>query len=194
MRRISKTNLPLVSVVTATIPERADLLEECVRSVEAQTFGQREHLIVVDDKREGCSAMVNRAVAEARGEWLFLLADDDLMLPGCLSAHYAHAANADVVYAPPLIWGLDVDPWWFFQSPPAIPATALIRRSVWDQLGGYDETAVREEDRKMWTRAVEQGMRFVRAESDPTWVYRFHGGNKSFRDGVAAGRQQAVAA
>lgn len=170
--------MTLVSVITATIEGRERMLGECVASVEAQTFRDWEHIIEYDADREGCSVMVNRAVARAKGEWLFLIADDDLMLPGCLQSHLDASASADIVYSPPLVTGNE-DRWWFFQAPPVIPSTALIRRSVWDELGGYDETALREEDRKLWERAVEVGARFERVD-EPTWVYRMHGANKSF--------------
>lgn len=178
----------MISVITATVEGREAYLSECRLSVAAQTHRDYEHLVTLDKNREGCSVMCNRMVADAKGEWLFLLADDDLALPRCLELHLAHADNADIVYAPPLVWGLH-DPWWFFQAPPVIPATALIRRSLWLELGGYDETATREEDRGLWTKAVEAGARFVRAEGEPTWVYRIHGGNKSM-----AGRLQEAAA
>lgn len=170
---------PVVSVITATIPGREHLLAQNVASIKAQTFDRWEHLVLEDTHREGCSVMCNRMVDQARGEWLFLLADDDLALPGCLETLVAHSENADVVYSPPLLWGIH-DGWWFFQAPPAIPATALIRRSLWLELGGYDETAVREEDRGLWINAVQAGARFVRADTEPTWVYRLHGSNKSF--------------
>lgn len=177
----------MVSVITATVEGREDMLAECEASVRAQTFDHWEHLVMLDEQREGCSVMCNRMVAQAKGEWVFLLADDDLALPGCLEHHLAHSHDADIVYAPPLVWGIH-DGWWYFQSPPAIPATALIRTELWHQLGGYDETALREEDRGLWIRAVEAGARFVRAEGQPTWVYRLHGDNKSF-----AGKEHLLA-
>lgn len=180
MRRISGSQAkPLVSVITATIPERAEWLAECEASVRAQTVGCWEHLILLDKEREGCSVMVNRLVAEAQGDWILPLADDDMLLPACLETLLAHSRDADVVYSPPLVWGLH-DPWWYFQAPPAIPATALVRADLWRSLGGYDEAVVREEDRGMWIKAVEREARFVRASDSPTWVYRLgHGGNKS---------------
>jgi len=173
----------VVSVITATIAGRERLLKECCASVESQTVDCWEHVIELDEHREGCSVAVNRAVARASGDWLFLLADDDLMLPGCLEHLLAASADADVVYSPPLVTGNE-DRWWFFQAPPAIPATALIRRSLWDQLGGYDESALREEDRKLWVKACEVGARFVRVDQ-PAWVYRLHDGNKSFAKAAA---------
>lgn len=166
-------------MITATIPERQSYLRELERSVEAQTFRDFEHLILTDVDYEGCSVMVNRLVERARGKWLLPIADDDLLLPRCIETLLAHSEDADVVYSPPLVWGIH-DPWWYFQAPPAIPATALVRASLWRNLGGYDESANREEDRKLWIKAVESGAQFVRADSEPTWVYRLsHGGNKS---------------
>lgn len=174
---------PAVSVLTPTIPARARLLAECERSVKAQTFDNFEHRILVDADQEGCSRTMNKLANESCGKWLLPLADDDLLLPGCIETLLAHTADADIVYAPPLVTGNE-DRWWFFQAPPAIPSTALIRAELWDQLGGYDESVLREEDRGLWVKALDVGARFVRVDA-PCWVYRQHGGNKSFNAGVA---------
>lgn len=178
-----------VSVITATIPGREAMLRECRASIAGQTYAAAQHIVLMDELREGCSVMVNRAANKALGDWVFFLADDDLALPRCLEIHMEHADNADIVYAPPLVWGIH-DPWWYFQAPPAIPATALMRRDLFLELGGYDESVVREEDRGLWKRAMAAGARFVRASGDPTWVYRMHQTNKS----LAENRSLVVAA
>jgi hypothetical protein len=82
------------------------------------------------------------------------------------------------VYAPPLVTGNE-DRWWFYQAPPLIPSFALIRKSLWLELGGYDETLQNEEDRSMWTKALDAGALFKRVD-EPCWVYRQHSSNKSF--------------
>ena len=169
---------PLVSILTPTIPERKHLLQECECSIAAQTFRDFEWIMMEDREREGCSVVMNRCAARAEGEWLLPLADDDLLLPGALTALTANAVNADIIYSPPLVTG-NADRWWFYQEPPVIPATALIRRELWNQLGGYDETLSREEDRHMWIAALDAGARFVRVDY-PCWVYRQHSSNKSF--------------
>lgn len=127
---------------------------------------------------------MNLLAAEARGEWLLPLADDDLLLPRCLEALLARSEGADVVYARPLVWGQPQEPFWGI--PPVIPSFALILKSLWRRLGGYDTEWVREEDRRLWIRALASGAKFVRVDDQPTWVYRFHGGNKSFHEGVAS--------
>jgi glycosyltransferase involved in cell wall biosynthesis len=176
--------MDLVSVLTPSIPERARMLAECKASVAAQTHEDHEHLIGLDMVKAGCAVMMNRLARTAKGEWLLPLADDDLLLPGCLETLLAHKDEGDIIYAPPLVTGNE-DRWWFYQAPPAIPSFALIRKELWFELGGYDESLIREEDRNMWVKALDVGARFVRVD-EPCWVYRQHAGNKSFHGGVAA--------
>jgi glycosyltransferase involved in cell wall biosynthesis len=168
----------LVSVLTPTIVGREQFLIECSASVRAQTVAAHEHLIGLDTKREGCSVKMNSLASQATGEWLLPLADDDLLLPGCLAALLAHADEGEIIYSPPLVTGNE-DRFWFFQAPPVIPSFALIRADLWHELGGYDETLAHEEDRDMWVKALAAGARFVRVD-EPTWVYRQHDANKSF--------------
>lgn len=169
---------PLVSVLTPSIPERAAMLEECKSSVEAQTYRSFEHLCLVDVERNGCSGTVNELAKRAQGDWLFILADDDLLLPDCLWKHVSLIADADIVYGPPDVEG--EDPAQFRGSPPNIPATALIRRSLWERVGGYDLRLPATEDRDFYERASRRDIfaRFRRVD-DITWIYRFHGDNKS---------------
>lgn len=179
---------PSVSVLTPSIPERAALLVECRLSVRAQT-APCEHLIEIDTARDGCSRVMNRLAREASGEWLLPLADDDLLLPGAVATLLAHSGEADVVYAPPLVWGNNDTHFW--GTPPNIPSFALVRASLWQQLGGYDEKRRREEDRNLWRAALDAGARFVRADTGPTWIYRFafhpdgKPRNKSYANGIA---------
>lgn len=162
------------------------MLQECEASVAAQTEDRWEHIIEVDKTHKGCAVTMNRLArrAKASAEWLLPLADDDLLLPGALRELLSHADGGDIVYSPPLVWGRNPD--GFLKSPPEIPSFALIRRDLWFELGGYNEELRREEDRRMWTDALNGGARFVRVDSQPTWVYRHHAGNKSFNNGEAS--------
>ena len=169
----------MVSVLTPSIPERAGMLEEACASVQAQTYRGFRHHVFVDEDHRGCAWTVNQLAALAEGEWLFILADDDLMLPGCLAAHLAASGGADIVYAPPLVWGASAE--GYRQGFPAIPSASLIRTSLWRQLGGYDENRQREEDRDFYVRAQAAGARVVRVAGEPTWVYRIHAGSKSWQ-------------
>lgn len=175
---------PLVSVVTPSIPERTRYLQEAIHSVKAQTFYDHEHLVEIDRDRQGCAITVNKLAKRAKGEWLLIVADDDLLLPRALELLLSVSADADIVYAPPLVWGSNSP--HYFQKPPYIPSFALIYKDLWDEIGGYREDAIREEDRKFWIEAMRLDAKFVRYDAEPTWVYRLHAGSKSYRDGVAA--------
>lgn len=154
------------------------MLEECKASVKAQTFPDWEHLVRLDAEYEGCSGTVNELARHAVGEWLFLVADDDLLHPNCLREHLRVSATADIVYGPPLVDGEEPEQFW--GQPPMIPSTALIRVSLWRTLGGYKQDLTATEDCDFFTRAMARPRfaRFVRIETHE-WTYRFHGGNKS---------------
>ncbi len=179
---------PVVSVLTPTIHPRRQMLAECRESVISQwtSPGERrfEHLILLDRMRYGCAVTMNKLARAAKGEWLLPLADDDLLLPGCLENLLEATGEADVVYPPPVVEGEPLHA--FVGEPPVIPSLALIRASLWKTLGGYEEDREQQEDRDFWTRALNHGARFVRYEGPSTWTYRFHKGNKSRNDGVAS--------
>ena len=84
-------------MLTPTIAGREHLLEECRLSVLYQTYSGWEHLRLLDEEREGCAATMNALAEVARGEWLIPLADDDLILPGCITRLVKASADADVV-------------------------------------------------------------------------------------------------
>lgn len=176
-RAFGSTYRAQVSVLTPSVPERSAMLAELRQSVSNQTFARWEHLILVDEGYVGCSRTLNAIAEDAKAEWLFLIADDDLLLPTCLGAHLAASPGADVVYSPPQVEGEPDAP--FHGDPPGIPAPALIRRSLWEDLGGYDVNREQCEDLDFFDRALVAGAVFKRIEG-PTWIYRFHsGGNKS---------------
>ncbi len=102
---------PLVSVVIPTY-QRAALLEEAVRSVLAQTYGQVEVLVEDDGSTDGSEAAIarlgdprisyrwapnvgrpapvrNRGIARARGALVAFLDSDDVWEPGKLEAQVA---------------------------------------------------------------------------------------------------------
>lgn len=162
---------PLVSVLTPTIKGRERWLRECVASVASQTLGNHEHLILLDKDRRGCSWTTNRLAEKAKGAWLFILADDDLLLPGCLEHLLTSVQSAGVIYSPPMVWGEDRGQFW--GEPPGIPACALISAALWRQVGGYNQELKQVEDGDLWARMDQRGAIFRRVADQPTWVYRF---------------------
>ena len=180
----------IVSFLTPSIPERAHTLQETIESVAQLTPVKGwdvEHLWLVDEDYDGCSTTMNRLARMAKGRWLVPLADDDLVLPWFLTDHASVSRGADVVYAPPLVTGSSSGgEEQFWGSPPNIPAVALIRRTLWEKLGGYREDFSQTEDMVFFGHALEQNARFARVDRQ-SWVYRFTGSNKS-RGAVFGGR------
>lgn len=73
-----------------------------------------------------------------------------------------------------------------FGSP--LPMTCMIRRSLWDALGGYDD--IPHADTEFWFRAVQAGARIVYVP-EPLFLYRYHEGQNSVQrpmNGLAAVR------
>ncbi|GIX46766.1 MAG: glycosyl transferase [Candidatus Tectimicrobiota bacterium] len=132
-----------------------------------QAFGSQ--LTYLRQAHAGVSAARNRGAAAARGELLAFLDSDDLWLPQKLAAQVALLQRRPQVAAcyTDEIWvrcGVRVNPrqvhrkfsgWIFFQSLPRCvisPSSVLLRRCLWQQLGGFNETLPACEDYDLWLR------------------------------------------
>lgn len=71
--------MPKVTVIIPTIgrPE----LQQAINSVNAQTFKDFELLVEHDTERVGKSIMVNNAVKKAKGEYILVVDDDNVIAP-----------------------------------------------------------------------------------------------------------------
>jgi glycosyltransferase involved in cell wall biosynthesis len=89
-----------VTVCTATIPTRNDLLQRCIQSVKNQTLQPAKHSIKLDDERLGHCAMLDAMIQEATTKYIAILDDDDELLPNHLELLYKtiEQTNADLVY------------------------------------------------------------------------------------------------
>ena len=165
-----------VCVITPTLSERRSLLEECQASVAAQTVPV-EHLVGVDEEREGPQAVRNRLAASTDADWLLPLDDDDLLDPDCVQRLYEHAGEADIIYPWCRMVGR-TDEWVpnklfnpvQLHKAPYIPVTALISHDLYDLLGGYRKVPM--EDWDFYRRAELHDARF-RCVPEVLWSYRF---------------------
>jgi glycosyltransferase involved in cell wall biosynthesis len=173
-----------VAVLTATLPERSQLLSECKQSVEAQTV-QVEHLIGLDSGREGPQTIRNRLAWASDAEWFLPLDDDDTLDPSCIQVLLENA-DADIIYPWCRMLGR-TDGWVpnklfsaqsLFQMN-FIPCTALIRADVYRMLGGYQQVQL--EDWQMWQRAWLHGCTF-KCVAEVLWSYRHHEGQTFQRE------------
>jgi hypothetical protein len=90
-----------VTVVTPTIPPRAELLQRATMSVINQTVKPVAHLVMPDIKRLGAPKMLDQCLRHAQSEWVAILADDDEFLPHHLETlwNLLDETGADVAYS-----------------------------------------------------------------------------------------------
>jgi glycosyltransferase involved in cell wall biosynthesis len=165
-----------ISVVTATIPSRTALLSQAIASVAEQTLQPLEHLIAVDLHRNGGGPTKNRLIESARGEWIAILDDDDILKSNHLEVLFNNAGDADIVasYAE----GPGYTRWYNVPFNPenlkhgnSVGHNALIRKDLFERIGmfgsehGYDWT--------FWARAHAAGAKFS-VVPIVTWVYRIN--------------------
>ena len=158
---------------------------------------RRVHIIRQENR--GLPAALNTGYLEARGEYCLNLDADNALLPGTLRT-LAGALDADksndIVYGHFNIRRDDGNyyynaewPWenfsWEHQISHynQIPSTCMMRRRVWERIGGYRERMDRNEDAEFWCRATSAGFRPQKVTKEATFIYRWHSGNKSNGEG-----------
>lgn len=169
-----------ITVLTASMPERAVMLVECLASVYAQTLKPAAHVVEVDWRIAGFVNTINHMAGLVDTEWLMVLPDDDLIDPNHLATLAPHAENAEVVYSWCRVTGRpDFDPNAEFDADRLayqnfIPGGAcLIRTEAWHRAGGYRHGERNgAEDWGLWLRMLQQDARFV-CVAEVTWTYRF---------------------
>lgn len=168
-----------ITILTSSLPERADMLAEAIKSVREQTVPV-PHLVYVDHLRQSPSHAYNLLARGADTEWITFLDDDDTLMPHhveTLLASIEEDPEVDVVYTRPRCVGQHIA--WYFEPFSAdtlktrsiVPITAAVRREVfWAAGGHYPEWGA---DWRLWQRISENGGRF-RALETVTWRYKRH--------------------
>ena len=175
-----------VTVITPSIPGRGGMRAVAIASVEQQIIKPRAHLIGIDIARKGSARMRNHLAGAADTTWLAPLDDDDVLQPNHLQVLLSGKDNADVVYSYCHVDGRDWTPNRLFDEAALresnyIPITTLIRRTLWEELDGWHDSARVPngwEDHDFWVRALNAGATFHCVPA-VTWTYRFHHGNKT---------------
>jgi glycosyltransferase involved in cell wall biosynthesis len=175
-----------VTILTATLPERADMLAEAVASVKAQqlaTFDDVDHVVLIDHKREGAGALLDDGLQLVKTPWVMVLDDDDVLYPNHLATVMARRRDyTDVIYTMPKVVG---GTFTQYHEPfdsgvlarrNIVSHTALMRTSYVRQAGGWNN--VRTFDWDLFKRIDALGADFLQLP-DVTWEYRLHGSNWS---------------
>lgn len=163
-----------VTVITATIPGREELLERARKSVGEQTVQPHAHIIQLDTERNGGAFTKNRLFDFVKTEWFMVLDDDDFLLPQHIETLLNHSEGYDIVgswhegrdatYNRPLSETIDQNN----VLRHGIPHTAIVRSELFSRLGRFViQTAY---DTRFWDDAVKAGAR-VNIVEEKTWHY-----------------------
>lgn len=206
--------LPLVSVIIP-VYNAERFVEETVRSVLASTYTNLEVVCMDDGSTDGSLALLrelaqkddrvralhrenggvcrarNAAIAASRGEYIFPLDADDLLLPTFLEqAVKVLLADPEVKVVAPTaeFFGDRTGPW---RLPPftlrkearknILAASALYRRADFDRTEGYCAEIIAREDWEFWIAMLKDGGRVVRLP-EVGLRYRFQTGGKRVSD------------
>lgn len=146
---------------------------------------------VLTQPNAGPAVARNRAISEATGRYIFPLDADDLLGQGFLNEAARlldERPDVKVVCGEDEFFGAKQGPWRLprfsrklLARRNLICASALYRRSDWEQAGGYCDRIVGYEDWDFWITILKGGGNVVRL-SQPAIYYRIRSSSKRIRD------------
>lgn len=179
-----------ICVQVLSIPERADLLTECLASIHAQTRQPDDIVVGIDPYRLGQVRNANRLIDATDSEWMAFCDSDDLWEPNHLEVCEQYFDEADVVVSRYDLVGRpwsSIEPWHTdfndlrFTNWIGSPSMVCARRSMFGRW--VDPTPQRRWiDWQKYNDLLDAGARFVDT-GVVTTQYRFMGGNGSWKAG-----------
>ncbi len=159
--------------------------------------------LIKSEKNTGIAANCNRGVKAAQGEWIKMIAGDDILTEECIAVcmefvKQREHENIQLIHGSAKMYEDHFDesrffrkrglPEWKFNQPditpreqynillrvcPIVTPTVCIKRNVFDLVGYFDEEIPFWEDRPMWLRLTKAGIKFYFIDAELV-KYRVH--------------------
>ena len=188
------SHTPLFSCV---IPVKGDrpFFDEAIESLRGQGLGDELEIIVQDADVEpdaGQSDALNKGFAKAKGEWLFWLNADDVLLPGALKKVLDRIDRINWISGNQLLIddagkvlkcsvGNGWHDWLYRHAVPHVYGpSSFFRRELLERVGGLDVSLKYCMDWDLWIKFMKAGARFERID-DYLWAQRQWLGSKTQR-------------
>lgn len=161
-----------VDCIIPTAGKRPEMMKEALASVEAQTVKVNEVIIMPDDKRDTVWLRINEAAKKSKADAFFVLCDDDMIRPTFVeeTSRLMEEKNADLVSVAMENFGSCTG---VHQCGPTPFMTALIRKSIWEKAGGYDQAAGLPGDYDFYLMCLEKGAKWEKI-AEPLFLFRQH--------------------
>jgi glycosyltransferase involved in cell wall biosynthesis len=198
---------PLVSVITA-VYNGEQYLREALESLFAQDYAPFESIVVDDgstdrsaeiaqafgvryhrQENQGAAAARNAGIGLANGDLVAWLDSDDLLPPNKLSLQAGYLGEHPEVGCvlgrqEIMLEGVEAPEWLtrdaIYGDLDGIPlVSGMVRKEVLDELGGFDPSFGFAEDRDLFIRMREHGVK-IEVLPEITVYRRFHGENTNF--------------
>lgn len=157
--------MSVVSILTPTIKGREWFLKRNRASVSAQTYPMIQHVI---EWEEGIGPMpaFQRCLDQAMGEFVIALGDDDWLAPHAVERLVDAIGDHDLVFCKTLIVSPGKDRLVSGHA-------CLWRKSLTDEIGGYDLRYKHSGDSELYGRMIERGAPFTYLP-EPLYFFEEH--------------------
>lgn len=161
---------------------------------------------IIERAPAGMYASINEAMARLDTPWVTYINGDDLLRSAGVTRLLSLQADADILYGPVDFLTADGSfiHCWHSAAPTALHAVyraggsgmlqqgTLLRRKIFDDLGGFDDRWRFVADADLWFRAAERGFRFVRITHPPVAAFRMRAAQLSHAHAAAMRAEHAA--
>lgn len=172
-------NIQTSNMISIIIPHRnlrPEWLKEAIQSVKDQTYTDWELIEAVGEDRE----KINKALKEAKGEYVVILSDDDKLPPDFLEKLIAYMPEYDIVSPVLESFGDVKEGQEGRHGPNLFPFySSLFKRELVLRMGGFDSDMRQMGDVELWWRCIKIGGAKWTVVPSAFYYYRLHGDQDS---------------